>query len=82
MGLDAFGSGVIVFLMLTKSPKWIDALTVSLSVAVVLLSMVVLTGYAGQLSLAQYSIAGFGAYAAGRLASVLSFHFCSQWLLE
>ena len=70
-----FGSGVIVFLMLTKEPKWVDALTVSLSVAVVLLSMVVLTGYAGQLSLAQYSIAGFGAYVAGRVSSVFGIPF-------
>src|SRR5207244_2060126 len=30
-------------------------------------SMVVLTGYAGQISLAQYAIAGFGAWVAGRL---------------
>jgi len=70
-----FGAGVVVFLMLTKAPKWIDALTVSLSVSIVLLSMVVLTGYAGQLSLAQYSIAGFGAYVAGRLASVFGIPF-------
>ncbi|NQW60070.1 branched-chain amino acid ABC transporter ATP-binding protein/permease [bacterium] len=61
--------------MLTKEPKWIDALTVSLSVAIILLSMVVLTGYAGQLSLAQYSIAGFGAYIAGRLSSVFGIPF-------
>jgi sulfate-transporting ATPase len=70
-----FGAGVVVFLMLTKSAKWVDALTVSLSVAIVLLSMVVLTGYAGQLSLAQYTIAGFGAYVAGRLASVFGIPF-------
>ena len=70
-----FGAGVVVFLMLTKSAKWLDALTVSLSVAIVLLSMVVLTGYAGQLSLAQYSIAGFGAYVSGRLASVFGIPF-------
>ena len=76
-----FGSGVVVFLMLTKEPKWIDALTVSLSVAVVLLSMVVLTGYAGQLSLAQYSIAGFGAYTAGRLASVFGIPFLLALLI-
>ncbi|WP_420638613.1 ABC transporter permease subunit [Candidatus Poriferisocius sp.] len=65
-----FGVGTIAFLMLTKEPKWIDALTVSLGVAIVLLSIVVLTGYAGQLSLAQYTIAGFGAYVAGRLVAV------------
>jgi sulfate-transporting ATPase len=33
----------------------------------VLLSIVVLTGYTGQLSLAQFAFAGFGAYVAGRL---------------
>jgi sulfate-transporting ATPase len=70
-----FGSGVIVFLMLTKEAKWIDALTVSLCVAIILLSIVVLTGYAGQLSLAQYSIAGFGAYVAGRLVAVFEIPF-------
>ena len=65
-----FGTGVIVFLMLTKQAKWIDALTVSLGVSIVLLSIVLLTGYAGQLSLAQYTIAGFGAFVAGRLVAV------------
>ena len=47
----------------------------SLGVAIVLLSIVVLTGYAGQLSLAQYSIAGFGAYVAGRLVAVFDIPF-------
>jgi ABC-type branched-subunit amino acid transport system ATPase component/branched-subunit amino acid ABC-type transport system permease component len=70
-----FGAGVVVFLMLTKEAKWIDALTVSLCVAIILLSIVVLTGYAGQLSLAQYSIAGFGAYVAGRLVAVFDIPF-------
>ena len=70
-----FGFGTIVFLMLTKEPKWIDALTVSWGVAIVLLSIVVLTGYTGQLSLAQYSIAGFGAYVAGRLVAVFHIPF-------
>jgi ABC-type branched-subunit amino acid transport system ATPase component/branched-subunit amino acid ABC-type transport system permease component len=70
-----FGCGVIVFLMLTKEPKWIDALTVSLGVAIVLLSIVVLTGYTGQLSLAQYAMAGFGAFVAGRLVAVFHIPF-------
>ena len=70
-----FGCGAIVFVMVTKQNKWIDALTVSLGVAIVLLSIVVLTGYAGQLSLAQYSIAGFGAYVAGRLVAVYDIPF-------
>ncbi|MGH9133344.1 MAG: ABC transporter permease subunit [Ilumatobacteraceae bacterium] len=70
-----FGCGAIVFLLLTKQAKWIDAITVSLGVAIVLLSIVVLTGYAGQLSLAQYSIAGFGAYVSGRLVAVFDIPF-------
>jgi ABC-type branched-subunit amino acid transport system ATPase component/branched-subunit amino acid ABC-type transport system permease component len=70
-----FGCGSVVFVMVTKEAKWIDAITVSLGVTIVLLSIVVLTGYAGQLSLAQYSIAGFGAYVAGRLVAVFDIPF-------
>ena len=70
-----FGCGAVVFVMVTKETKWVDAITVSLGVAIVLLSIVVLTGYAGQLSLAQYSIAGFGAYVAGRLVAVFEIPF-------
>ena len=70
-----FACGAVVFIMVTKETKWIDAITVSLGVAIVLLSIVVLTGYAGQLSLAQYSIAGFGAFVAGRLVAVFDIPF-------
>ena len=55
--------------MATTPPIWIDAFTVTVCVAVVLLSIVVLTGYTGQLSLAQFAIAGFGAWVAGRLCA-------------
>ena len=70
-----FACGVVLFLVLTKDTKWIDAITVSLGVGIVLLSIVVLTGYAGQLSLAQYAFAGFGAYVAGRLVAVYDIPF-------
>ncbi|MFT7649465.1 MAG: ABC-type branched-subunit amino acid transport system ATPase component [Candidatus Poriferisodalaceae bacterium] len=70
-----FGSGSIIFIMLTKEPKWIDAFTVSLGVAIVLLSIVVVTGYAGQLSLGQFAMAGFGAWVAGRLVAVYDIPF-------
>ncbi|HEV7562560.1 MAG TPA: branched-chain amino acid ABC transporter permease/ATP-binding protein [Solirubrobacterales bacterium] len=63
----AFGTAVAVFLLATTPPIWIDAFTVTICIAVVLLSIVVLTGYTGQLSLAQFAFAGFGAYVAGRL---------------
>lgn len=70
-----FGCGAVVFVILTKDAKWIDAITVSLGAAIVLLSIVVLTGYAGQLSLAQYAMAGFGAYVSGRLVAVYDIPF-------
>ena len=70
-----FLAGVVVFLMLTKDTKWVDALTVTLCAAIVLLSIVVVTGYAGQLSLAQYAMAGFGAWVAGRLVAVFHIPF-------
>jgi ABC-type branched-subunit amino acid transport system ATPase component/ABC-type branched-subunit amino acid transport system permease subunit len=70
-----FLAGAVVFLMLTKSTKWVDALTITLCAAIILLSIVVVTGYAGQLSLAQYAMAGFGAWVAGRLAAVYQIPF-------
>jgi sulfate-transporting ATPase len=47
---------------------WTAALTLSATVAVIALSVVVITGYAGQLSLAQYGLAGVGALISSRLA--------------
>jgi sulfate-transporting ATPase len=52
-----------------------SGLIVSLSFAIVLLSVVVLTGYAGQLSLAQMCFGGIGALTAGRLVQEASFGF-------
>jgi sulfate-transporting ATPase len=47
--------------------KWSTAVYTTLIVGVFILSIVVLTGYAGQLSLAQYAIGGLGALMASRL---------------
>jgi sulfate-transporting ATPase len=72
-----FGVGLAVLLIGTTPAIWIDAFTVTFCVGIVLLSIVVLTGYAGQLSLAQFAIAGFGAYVAGRLMAANGLPF---WL--
>src|SRR5712692_5697790 len=72
-----FGVALTVVLMLTTPPIWIDAFTVTLCVALVLLSIVVLTGYTGQLSLGQFALAGFGAWVAGRLIATQGLPF---WL--
>jgi sulfate-transporting ATPase len=69
-------SVITVVLMLTVfNVSWIEAFTVSFSVALILLSIVVLTGYAGQVSLAQYAIGGLGAFIAGRLVATTGIPF-------
>ena len=75
--------GVVIatVLFLTTPPVWIDAFTVALGFGLVLLSIVVLTGYAGQISLAQYALAGFAAWIAGRLIAGAGFPFWAAALL-
>jgi ABC-type branched-subunit amino acid transport system ATPase component/branched-subunit amino acid ABC-type transport system permease component len=46
------------------------AVSTQIAILVILLSVVVVTGYAGQLSLAPYALAGVGALATGRLVGV------------
>jgi sulfate-transporting ATPase len=78
--LPDLGSGVVTrwFLIITVGAlvflngfafdaKWSTAVYTSLIVGVFILSIVVLTGFAGQLSLAQYAIGGLGALVASRL---------------
>ncbi|MFE3188472.1 ATP-binding cassette domain-containing protein [Nocardia sp. NPDC059240] len=62
----AIGSGLIV--ALSSNPTVMAALTVTFIAATLLLSLVVLMGYAGQISLAQYALAGVGGLLAARLA--------------
>jgi sulfate-transporting ATPase len=47
--------------------EWVIALTAGMIVAVVLFSLVVVTGYAGQLSLASYALAGVAALVTAQL---------------
>jgi ABC-type branched-subunit amino acid transport system ATPase component/ABC-type branched-subunit amino acid transport system permease subunit len=62
---------VSVFLVVGMLSFFPQGLTIAIGVQVIagvlLLSVVVLTGYAGQLSLGQFALAGMGAYVAGRL---------------
>lgn len=57
-----------LLLILLGSVNWVDAITSTLIGAILIFSVVVVTGYAGQVSLAQYGIAGMGALAATRAA--------------
>lgn len=64
----AFVIGVV--LLYTVPVTWTDALVTTFAMGIVLLSVVVVTGYAGQLSLSQFALAGFGAWVAARLNAV------------
>jgi ABC-type branched-subunit amino acid transport system ATPase component/branched-subunit amino acid ABC-type transport system permease component len=57
----------LVLLFGVMDDAWASATYISLAAGVMVLSIVVLTGYAGQISLAQWALAGIGALIAGRL---------------
>jgi ABC-type branched-subunit amino acid transport system ATPase component/ABC-type branched-subunit amino acid transport system permease subunit len=63
--LYAAASAVI----LSLGPDYATPLITTLAIAIICLSVVVITGYAGQLSLAQAVLAGIGALVAARLSS-------------
>ncbi|MDQ2650911.1 MAG: ABC transporter permease, partial [Actinomycetota bacterium] len=58
---------VLALLFFVMDEAWAQATYISLASAVMILSIVVLTGYAGQISLAQWALAGIGALLSGRL---------------
>ena len=64
---------VVAVLMFVLDDGWVSALTTTIAYGIVCLSIVVITGYAGQLSLAQAILAGIGAITAARLVQVLPF---------
>ena len=61
-GIGLFGYGGV-------HVNWVNAATTTFIAATICLSLVVVTGYTGQLSLAQYALAGIGAYIASRAAA-------------
>jgi sulfate-transporting ATPase len=69
IGLLATGGVVGTVLLFTLSPTWDASLLITFAWGLLGLSVVVVTGYCGQLSLCQYAFAGFGAWVAARLAA-------------
>ena len=65
----AAGAAVVLSAIWLTSTNWVDSITTTALAAIVLLSLVVVAGYAGQLSLAQYALAGMGAWVAARLVA-------------
>jgi ABC-type branched-subunit amino acid transport system ATPase component/branched-subunit amino acid ABC-type transport system permease component len=62
-------TGVAIALVNVVSVDWVNDAIVSIVWAVMILSIVLLTGFAGQLSLAQFSLGGIGALIAARLVT-------------
>jgi ABC-type branched-subunit amino acid transport system ATPase component/branched-subunit amino acid ABC-type transport system permease component len=73
---------VLVFLIIAVLPaNLIASVTVQLSIGLVLLGTVIVTGYAGQLSLGSYAIAGIGAFFAGRVVAAEHWPFLAALAL-
>lgn len=66
-GLLLASAITLVLLFGVMDATWAQALYISLASGVMILSIIVLTGYAGQISLAQWALAGIGALIAGRM---------------
>ncbi|MEV1080047.1 branched-chain amino acid ABC transporter permease/ATP-binding protein [Streptomyces sp. NPDC050211] len=65
----AVAVAVGLLLVSVSSPLWADAITTTLVLSLIILSIIVVTGYAGQVSLAAYALAGTGAFIAGHTAA-------------
>ncbi|MGP4005199.1 ABC transporter permease subunit [Streptomyces sp. 4N124] len=65
----AVAVAVGLLLVSVSSPLWADAITTTLVLSLIILSIIVVTGYAGQVSLAAYALAGTGAFIAGHAAA-------------
>ena len=72
---------VVGAVMILSAPTYADALITTLGTGIIIASVVVVSGYAGQLSLCQYALAGFGAWAAARAANSLDMPFPAAVLL-
>lgn len=65
-GVVAASAVAFAVLFTVMDANWAQATYISTAGAIMILSIVVLTGYAGQISLAQWALAGIGALIAGR----------------
>ena len=62
-------SAVAIVALFTLDAQWRLAIVVSLIATLIALSCVVVTGYVGQISLAQYAFAGLAAFSTAKLAT-------------
>jgi len=73
LALAGFGAAVVLIML--GSEDIVNGITGSLIAGCVLLSIMLLTGLAGQVSLGQYAFAGLGAFVSARLAATMGLSF-------
>jgi ABC-type branched-subunit amino acid transport system ATPase component/ABC-type branched-subunit amino acid transport system permease subunit len=66
---------VVGVYLVATAESYADSLIVTFGIAIIVCSVVVVTGYAGQLSLCQYAFAGFGAWVATKAVDGLGMPF-------
>lgn len=71
----------LVLINVLSSADWQAVFTSTFGTAIVLLSFVVLVGYTGQISLAQYTLAGLGALVAAQLSASAHWPFWAALLI-
>ena len=69
------GFVIALVLIFALSEDWVNSITGTLIAATTFLSIVVVTGLAGQVSLAQFAMAGMGAFVSARLAALYGLPF-------
>ena len=73
--LTVIAGGATLALLLLLSRSWVTSLTTTLISAIIALSLVVVTGFAGQISLGQMAFAGLAGLLTSRLATDLGLPF-------
>ncbi len=68
-------TAALLWIAFGASSDWYAPTVVSATFAIIGLSVVVLSGYTGQLSLAQYALAGIGSFAAAKLVAAHGWRF-------
>lgn len=79
--LAIFWTAVLLALIIFLPTEWSTSLTTSAIFAIGALSLVVVGGYAGQISLAQFSLAGAAAFISGRVFQLWGVPFLAALVL-
>ncbi len=80
-GAIAVGLVVMVVSLAVFTPSWSAAVTTGAVYGLISLSLIVIVGYCGQLSLAQFALAGVGALISARLADAGHMTFLLAFLI-